>query len=155
MALLFYTTECKPERAQAEIQKMPRSMGARRITLEYEGPHTPIPAGMGFTLETPQGEREFLLPARVDRVLDTLKRQSVLRGAGQRSDPIVQREHAAAVAWRTLLEWVKVQAALAETNQATVDEIMLPYMLLAGDRPGQHVTLYEQFSADRALPAGS
>ena len=155
MALLFYATVYKPERAQAEIQVLLRQMGARRITMEYEGPHTPIPSGMGFSLATPQGERDFVLPVRVDRVLDTLKRQGVLRGAGHRVDPIVQREHATAVAWRTLLEWVKVQAAIAETKQAAPDEIMLPYLLLPGQRPGETSTLYEQFSADHALTAGN
>jgi len=147
MALLFYTTEYKPERAQAEIHKLLLGMGARRISLEYDQKTRQV-AGMSFTLETAQGEREFLLPSRVDRVLDTLKRQGVLKA----TRPL---EHAAAVAWRTLLEWVKVQAAMADTKQAAPDEIMLPYLLLPGQRPGETYTLYEQFSAHRALPVGA
>ena len=151
MALLFYATNYSPARAQAEIQQSLLGIGARRISLEYRDKQV---VGMSFTLETPQGEREFLLPARVERVLDTLKRQGVLRGAGRRPDVAVQHQHAMAVAWRTLLEWVKVQAAIAETRQAAADEIMLPYLVLEGDGPGQRITLYEQFSANRALPEG-
>jgi len=147
MALLFYTTEYKPERAQAEIQKHLLGMGARRISMEYD--KTRNVGGMSFTLETPAGEREFLLPARVDRVHETLERQGVLRW---RTDD--GWSHAHAVAWRTLLEWVKVQAALFDTHQAAADEIMLPYLLLESGAFGERWTLYEQFRADRALPAG-
>src|SRR5581483_10360581 len=101
MALLYYTTEYKPERARAEIQQQLLLLGARRISLEYDKQRRVV--GMSFTLETPVGPREFLLPARADRVRATLERQGVLRW---RTDEGVS--HATAVAWRTLLEWVKV-----------------------------------------------
>ncbi len=38
--------------------------------------------------------------------------------------------HAASVAWRTLLEWLKVQVAMMETHQAEPAKVMLPYMLM-------------------------
>lgn len=69
-----------------------------------------------------------------------------------RTDPLLQRQHADAVAWRTLLEWLKVQAAIIETEQAAPDEVMLPYMLVPSAN-GQRSTAYQQF-AQTALPAG-
>lgn len=143
MPLLFHTTTYKPERAQAEIQRVLLSMGARRISLEYAPGH--VVTGMSFTLHTPQGEQEFMLPVRVDRVRETMRKQGIL----VRSRP---DEHSAAVAWRTLLEWVKVQLAIIETQQATPDEIMLPYMLVLNQ--GTRKSVYEQFTGSLALPEG-
>jgi len=151
--LLFHSTSYSPPRAQAEIQKQLLGMGARRISLEYDKGRNV--SGMSFTLETPAGEQEFLLPARADRVKATLKRQGILRGVNLRraENLVAQDEHAQAVAWRTLLEWVKLQAALADTNQAEAAEIFLPYLLIE-DGCGSRVTVYEKFNAARALPDG-
>lgn len=156
MALLYYTTEYSPDRAQAEIQKLLLTIGARRISLEYSGSSkAPNVEAISFTLAVDgRGEQEYMLPARVDRVRDTLKRQGVLRGSGRQVNLATQRAHGEAVAWRTLLEWLKVQAAMIETEQAEAPEVMLPYMLLEGER-GQRVTVYEQFAATPMLPAGA
>lgn len=148
MPLMFHSTSYSPDRAQAEINKLLRLAGARRISVEYGDHRRAI--GMTFSLETPRGEREFLLPVRIDRVKSVLAKQGVLRGAGQRRDPAASQAHAEAVAWRTLLEWLKLQLALVETEQAAADEIMLPYMLV--EQPTGVVSLYEQYSG-KALPA--
>jgi hypothetical protein len=157
VALLFHTTEYSPERAQDEIMKLLRTIGARRISLEYSGSvgDTHV-AGMSFSLATASGEQEFLLPVRVDQVQKVLARQGVLRGGGRRPDPSVALKHARSVAWRTLLEWLKVQAAIIETEQAKADEVMLPYLLLgtANGEGSYRMTVYEQFARQAALPAG-
>src|SRR5262245_32286682 len=98
---------------------------------------------MSFELETARGSREFSLPVRVDKVKLTMTRQGVLR----RRDPAA---HAASVAWRTMLEWLKVQLALIETQQAEAAEIFLPYLLLPAEN-GKARTLYETYSLERAL----
>jgi len=157
VALLFYSTNYTPEKAQAEINRLLMSIGARRISFEYDTTRTV--SGMTFTLDTPRGEQEYLLPVRRDRVSEVLRRQGVLRGmgsSGHRPDPALQHKHAASVAWRTLLEWLKVQAAIIETDQGAPDEIMLPYMLVPGsDGAGGRYTVYQQYSGDLALPSGS
>lgn len=156
MPLMFYETSYNPEKAQAEIQRVLLSMGARRVTLDYDPTERDI-VGLSFRMETPAGDMEFQLPARIDRVFTTLKRQGVLKGiggSGRRPDPARQRLHASSVAWRTLLEWIKLQLALVETDQAKADEIMLPYLVLNPGEDGQRVTVYEQFAAARQLPAG-
>jgi len=145
MPLLFYTTEYKPERAQAEVQRLLLSIGARRISVEYH-PTTRAVTGMSFELEATAGQREFLLPVRTERVRAVLRKQGVLKSS--RPD-----EHAASVAWRTLLEWLKVQVAMVETNQAMPDEVMLPYLLVADETGPGRRPLYEQFASSPALPA--
>jgi len=146
MPLLYYTTEYKPERAQAEIQRLLLGIGARKISQEFD-PKTKAVVGMSFSLATVAGEREFLLPIRIGRVKSILQRQGVLKST--RPD-----EHAAAVAWRTMLEWLKLQLAIVETDQAKADEIMLPYLLIPGERRGERQSLYEQFTSANALPSG-
>lgn len=146
MPLLFYTTEYKPERAQAEIQRLLLSIGARKISVEYH-PTTRAVTGMSFELEAAVGRREYLLPVRTERVKAVLQKQHVLKST--KPD-----EHAASVAWRTTLEWMKVQVAIIETQQAVADEVMLPYMLVADETGHGRRPLYEQFAASPALPEG-
>lgn len=155
MALLFYSTNYNPDRARAEIQKLLLQMGARRISYEFSGAvgQTHV-TGISFTLATVHGEQEYLLPAREEKVRRVLERQGVLRGAKRSFDREMQRSHAESVAWRTLLEWLKVQAALIETEQAESSEVMLPYMLVQAEG-GQRVTVYEQFTSAPALPSGA
>ena len=149
MALLFWSTSYSPGRAQAEIQQLLLSIGARRISQEYSSTGV---AGMSFELETVSGRQEYLLPVRTDAVREVLRRHGVLRGAGQRGSTEIQRAHAESVAWRTLLEWLKVQAAIVETEQAAAAEVMLPYMLVGGNGAGPRTTVYEQFTLLPQLP---
>jgi hypothetical protein len=146
MPLLYYTTEYKPERAQAEIQRLLLSIGARRISMEYDRVTRAV-TGMSFSLESAVGEREYVLPVRTERVKATLKRQGVLKV----SRP---EQHAASVAWRTLLEWLKVQLAIIETQQAAPDEVMLPYLMVPDESGTGARSLYEQFADNRALGEG-
>ena len=156
MALLFYATSYSPDRALAEIQKVLLGLSARRISYEYDSTAgRRRVAGISFSLEAAGFEREFLLPVRTERVKATLKRHGVLRGAGRRVDEDAQQAHAESVAWRTLLEWIKVQAALIDTQQVTPVEVMLPYMLVDGPNgSGTRSTVYEAFEMQAALPAG-
>ena len=147
MALLYYSTEYSPRRAQAEIQQSLIGHGARRISLEYDQGKI---IGISFSIQTPAGERDFILPARVAGVRQALKYQGVLR---QRNDN--GQSHAEAVAWRTLLEWVKLQMALVETSQARLDEVMLPYMMIDSPNDGVRYTLYEAFSQNALPPPGA
>ena len=54
------------------------------------------------------------------------------------------REQAARVAWRIAEDWLKAQAALIDASLASLDEVMLPYMVTRydGDRA---LTVYGAF----------
>ncbi len=112
---------------------------AKRITLDYDGG---APSAIWFTCDTQLGEREFALPANLQAVQTTLRRQNVqLR--------YQSREHAARVAWRIVNDWLEAQLAIIESGMVTLDEVMLPYMLLENRRT-VYVNLVEQ---RMALPA--
>ncbi len=141
MPILNYTTSIDPMKSVAEIQRMLGRHGARRVTVEYEGG---APIGLSFSIETADGPRGFRLPAKVDGVLQALR-----KGKGKVSRSMVNRTHASRVAWRILKDWIQVQLALVDAELVDVEEVLLPYML---DRSG--ATFYEAWKDDRlSLPS--
>lgn len=146
MPILNYTTSVSAEKTVAQITKILAAAGARRIMTEYDERQLAI--GIAFQIETPMGLQGFRLPAHVDAVWKVLRRQ---RDRGMiRSDRFVTREHAAAVGWRVIKDWIEAQLALIETEMVSISEIMLPYMTTAS---GQ--TVYQAFETGRlALGSG-
>jgi hypothetical protein len=134
MPILNYTTSIDPLRSVAEIQRALSRHGARRTVVEYDP--AGVPVGLSFAIETPDGERAFRLPAKIDGVLRALGRA---RGKGGVTRMMVCRPHAARVAWRILKDWVEAQLALVEAELVEVEEVLLPYML---DGAGRR-TFYE------------
>jgi hypothetical protein len=99
--------------------------------------------GLGFILKTPHGDRAFTLPVDVDAVRRLLLKQendgafrSLRKGAGTFSNP----EHAERVAWRVVKDWLVAQLAMIEAQMATLDQVMLPYLHVDGDK-----TLYAAY----------
>ncbi|MBN9214680.1 MAG: hypothetical protein J0J04_07690 [Microbacterium sp.] len=136
MPIMNYTTEIAVSKTMGEIQDSLARRGVRSIStiLDDEG----RPAGLGFVMDTDYGLREFELPVKTEGVL-----------AAMRNDPKVPKakqnpEQAARVAWRIAADWLKAQAALIDAQLATLDEVMMPYMVArhAGGRP---VTMYAAF----------
>ena len=132
MPLKNYTTKIPALQTVGEIQGLLATHGARQIMMEYttDG-HVD---GVSFTIDTPAGLRGFRLPTRVDKVATTLIRQNV------KSD----FDHAERVAWRGVKDWIESQLAFLETEQATMDEIFLPYMVNA-----QGNSVYQLFATQQ------
>lgn len=106
------------------------------------------PSGIAFSIETAHGERSFRLPAHIEGVEAALQRELKRKRIQRR---MACREHAAKVAWRVLKNWVDVQMAIVEAGLVTVDEVMLPYLVLRGD-----TTMYQVMNEHRlALPGPS
>jgi hypothetical protein len=129
MPLLNYTTSISADRTVGQISKVLSAHGASRILVEYGQDRQP--SGLSFTIATRHGDRPFRLPANIDGVERTLQQHRKRRKV---TNSQATREHATRVAWRILLNWVEVQMALVEAGLVTVDEVMLPYLLLDGDR---------------------
>lgn len=149
MAALNYTTSVPVERTVGQVQALLARAGAASVATHYESGK---PAGVSFVLRTPHGQRAFTLPVdsgAVYRLLVQQERAGQLRHGrkGQYSSP----EHAARVAWRVAKDWLEAQVALIEAQMASLDQIMLPYLHVDGDR-----TLYEVYREreQAALPAG-
>lgn len=121
MPILNYTTSVEVSKTMGEIQSALARRGVTRISTLFDDEG--VPSGLAFTMKTDYGFRDFELPVRTDGVL-----------AAMRSDKQVPRskctpEQAARVAWRIAKDWLEAQSALIDAQLATLDEVMMPYMV--------------------------
>lgn len=143
--LLNFSTTVAVEKTMAEIQRALATAGARSILLEYDKAHAP--SSLAFLIDTRFGERGYRLPARTDAVWRVLTAQWQRGRVARR---FTTKEQASRVAWRIVKDWLEAQLALIEAEIATLDEIMLPYMLADGQQ-----TVYELMVARQlSLPPG-
>ncbi|MDY1005731.1 hypothetical protein [Curtobacterium sp. CFBP9011] len=126
MPILNYTTTVEVAKTMGEIQAALARRGVKRISTLFDDDG--VPAGLGFTMQTDYGVQEFQLPVRTDGVLAAMKRDAKVPAT--KCTP----EQAARVAWRIAKDWLEAQAALIDAGLATLDEVMMPYMLVAPDR---------------------
>jgi len=126
MPTLNYTTSVPVSRTTAEMQALLGKSGADAVAIMYEGGK---PVGMSFSLATPSGQRSFNLPVDVGAVQKLLSSQ---RRENKRVDD--RPEQAERVAWRIVKDWLASQLALIDAQMATLDEVMLPYLVTAPHR---------------------
>lgn len=149
MGTLKYTTVVPVGTTVGEIQAMLVGHGADAIGVRYENRQ---PVGLAFTLDTVNGPQSFNLPVDIAAVLRLLAAQHAdgrITTRHVRKHVLLSREHAARVAWRVLKDWLAAQLAMIEAEMATLDQIMLPYMVTGPNG----VTLYDEFRA-RQLTTG-
>lgn len=137
MAIKNYTTTIDVYKSLGEIQGVLASHGARKIMVDYDGAGQPI--GVTFGIETPEGPREFLLPANVDGVRAVFARQKVRAQDGQ----------AERTAWRNVRDWVMAQMAIIEAGQVEMEEVFFPYLT-----DGRGRTVYQLYQGGQ-LALGS
>lgn len=117
MAIKNYTTSISASKTIAEIQETLVKHGASRIVIDYdESGHA---KGVMFSIT---GVGSYSLPCRIDGVLNVFKKQKVKGDYAQ----------AEKTAWRNVKDWIAAQIALVESEQASLEEVMLPYMLNHG-----------------------
>jgi hypothetical protein len=135
-APLNYTTKISVHKTVAEVQQLLAAHGAARVGIDYADSR---PSGVSFSLVTPHGPRLFTLPVNVDAMHQLLIRRDK-RGelrSGSKADR-TSREQAERVAWRVIKDWLAAQLAIVETEMVQLDQVMLPYLHVNGDR-----TLYQ------------
>jgi hypothetical protein len=131
---LNYTTTIPAAKTVAECQAMLAAAGAASVAVHYEDRE---PAGLSFQLNTPHGTRAFTLPvniAGVHQVLVKASREGRLRSNGTRRSDAESRQHAARVAWRVIKDWLEANLALIDAEMASLDQVMLPYLHVDGDK---------------------
>ena len=136
MPILNYTTDVTVEKTMGEIQGALARRGVTRISTMFN--EDGVAAGLGFTMKTDYGYRDFELPVRTAGVLAAMTADSKV----PRSKCTPQQ--AARVAWRIAADWLKAQGALIDAQLASLDEVMLPYMV---DAKG--TTVYEAFRSSQ------
>lgn len=135
MGLLNYTTTIPVEKTVGEMQAALAKAGASTIATQYsEG----APRGLTFQLRTQYGPKIFTLPVDVAAVQRILQKQ---RPTGHMSVAKFRAvEHASRVAWRIAKVWLEAQLAIVQVEMATLDQVMLPYIHVDGDK-----TLYAAY----------
>jgi hypothetical protein len=127
MAILNYTTEIKVETSMGEVIGALTRRGVTRIATVFDD--NGVPAGIAFTMKTDYGLREFDLPVRTEGVLKVLTEQRKTN-TRVKATP----EQAARIAWRIAKDWLEAQSALIDAELASLDEVMLPYMVGKGGK---------------------
>jgi hypothetical protein len=121
MPILNYTTTIEVQKSMGEVVGALSRRGVNRISTMFDDDGTP--SGIAFTMKTDYGFRDFELPIRTSGVLAAMKRDSKV----PRSK--CTTEQAARVAWRIAKDWLEAQSAIVDAELASLDEVMLPYMV--------------------------
>lgn len=143
MTVLNYTTTITVAKTLGEVQALLAEHGAQRVAIDYADGK---PSGITFGLTTAHGPRLFTLPVDVDamhRLLVIEAEAGRLKGANKGPAALLKaksREQAERVAWRVVKDWLAAQLALVQTEMAALDQVMLPYLHVDGDR-----TLYAAY----------
>ena len=142
MPIMNYTTSIEVSKTMGEIQAALARRGVTRISTMFD--ENGVAAGIGFTMKTDFGQRDFELPVRTDGVLAAMKADTKV------SRSQCHPQQAARVAWRIAKDWLEAQSALIDAQLATLDEVMLPYLI--DGKSGQ--TLYMAWrSTQKAIEA--
>lgn len=100
---------------------------------------------------SPQVNRTFRLPVRVQAVYQSLRQKRSPRGRGRVDTEKSDMTKAKMIAWRQALRWLQAQIAYMDTGQVTASEVFLPYMLTPAGS-----TVFDQFDAsvNKQITAG-
>ena len=140
--ILNYTTTIDPTRTAGEISGLLAAKGARSVNIDY---HKGEPVALSFSIEAYGKLFAFRLPCNVEGYERAMTRN------GQIPQRYKTTEQAKRTAWRNLKEWVEVQLAFIETQQAELTQIFLSYIITDS---GQ--TLFQRLTQDsKGLLAGS
>jgi hypothetical protein len=135
MPTLNYTTRVSVDVTVGEISKILARNGVATVVTRYD--EDGRPDGLGFSLRTPHGDRQFMLDVKtagVQRLLAKVPKE--------KQRPYMKTlDHASAVGWRVVKDWVEAQLALVEAEIASLDQVMLPYAIARPDG----ATLYEVY----------
>ena len=122
MPIAHYTSDVAVAKTAGDIQALLARRGVTRIATLY-AEDTGEAIGLGFTLRTDYGIRDFEMPVRIDGVYAALATDSNVPKAKR------TREQAQRTAWRIAHALLVAQVALLDAELATLDELMMPFMV--------------------------
>ena len=140
-----YTTDIPVERTIAEIQQLLVHNGARGIALEYD--ERGSIKDIFFKVIVNQRELPFRLPAKADKVYTALHEGTPDHYHTRYGNQ--WRAEAERIAWRICKTWLEAQITLINLEQAKIEEVFLPYLILPGDK-----TLFETMERNQFLLPG-
>lgn len=128
-----YTTSVPVSQSLTEMQERLAGSGADHIGVGYEDGQ---PIALTFMMRGPHGPRHFTVPVDVEAMQRLLRHQEnsgAFKTMRKAKGHFTSREHAANVAWRVMKDWLASTLALVECDLLRLDEVMLPYLLVAPD----------------------
>lgn len=126
MAIKNYTTKINAVQTVGEIQALLATHGARKVMMDYDDNGNVECVTFGLFVNGSLAG--FKIDAKPDGVIRVMKKDGI------KCDPV----QAQRIAWRNIKDWIAAQLALVETEQATMDQVFLPYLTGKGEK-----TLYE------------
>ncbi len=135
-----YTTEVPVDQTIAEIQHILAHNGARGIALAYDAAGTI--KDLFFKIRLHERELPFRLPAKPEKVYAAVF-------AGMQYQERLRQERmkkAEAIAWRICKTWLEAQITLINLEQAKLEEVFLPYLVLPSNK-----TLFETMERNQFL----
>jgi hypothetical protein len=140
-----YTTDVLVERTIAEIQRILAQNGARGIALEYDEQGNI--KDIFFKIIVNNKELPFRLPAKAERVYQALwgdKQEWEYKRYGEG-----WKQQAERISWRICKTWLEAQITLINLEQAKIEEVFLPYLIMPGNK-----TLFETMEQNHFLLPG-
>jgi hypothetical protein len=136
-----YTTDIPVSQTILEIQTILVKNGAEGIDMEYRNGTL---KDIFFKIRVNNKELPFRLPAKAEKVYQALwgERQEwehTRYGDGW-------RQQSERIAWRICKTWLEAQITLINLEQAKIEEVFLPYLILPGNK-----TLYETMEHNQFL----
>lgn len=119
MPIKNYTTEVAVSKTMGEITQLLSRKGVSRISTLFD--EAGDPTGIGFTMKTEYGLRDFEFIVNYDGVLKVLKAEAQPR--------YQTKAQASRVGWRIARDWLDAQVALVEIGLASMDQVFMPYMI--------------------------
>lgn len=149
-----YTTEVAEERSVGEIMGLLAAKGARSIRIDYDAQNRPC--GVSFIVCIKELPIPFKLPCNFDGVFRAMAAGYKDRWARQAWEKKPESmNQARRVAWRIIKDWISAQIALIEAEQASLEQVFLPYAM-TNEHSG--LTVFDQFmdqvSKMKSLSAG-
>ena len=135
-----HTTEVPVERTIAEIQKLLVENGARGIALEYD--ESGKIKDIFFKIMVAQKELPFRLPAKPENVYATLHAQAPEHN--QRRYKVQWQAEAQRIAWRICKSWLEAQITLINLEQAKIEEVFLPYLVVGKNNESLYDVMKEK-----------
>lgn len=140
-----YTSKVSASQSIAKIEDVLIDLGAKNISKEIKDGKV---ESLVFLIASSIDEQtySYKFPVNVSGVFVFLKSQRA--GGKTLSGSQVQKlqEQAERTAWKTLLEWVQIQASMIRLQQAELNEIFLPYLYL----PDKGFSLWEALNSGDA-----
>lgn len=134
MPIKNYTTKIPAVQTVGEIQGLLAEHGARKVMMDYSDRGGV--ESVTFGLAVNGSLVGFKIDAKPEGVANVMKKDGIKCDS-------VQAER---IAWRNVKDWIAAQLALVETEQASMQQVFLPY-LVSGEK-----TLYEKMISSGFQP---